>query len=180
MSDFSQMMLMKATGKLAKDELWRRIQEFLKKQTMCSLCTCRANVPRATPLEYYLHGTTLYMVGHKGKKLANLRANPQVSIGIYDHVHPTWGDAGNWLGVKGAVVTGRARLVTDDDPEYAEAHDRFASPTMAKYRPGEKPRGRVMIVVEMEQVEYQDIALKFKGLDSKQVWKAPRARSGKE
>ena len=174
-SEFSQLMRTRAVKKLPREELWRRIEEFLRKQTMCSLCTCRRDVPRATPLEYYLHGTSLYMVGHKGKKIANLRANPRVSIGVYDHVHPTWGDAGNWLGVKGAQIAGRARLIWDDDPAWAEAHNCFSSPTMVKVQPGEKPRGRVMIVVEIEQVEYLDIALKIKGFGSKQVWKAPKA-----
>ena len=49
---FYQLMRTRALKKLPKDELIERILNFLKTQTMCSLCTCRNNVPRATPLEY--------------------------------------------------------------------------------------------------------------------------------
>lgn len=171
-NEFRELMMKKATGKLPKDELFHRITEFLKGQTMCTLCTCRDDVPRATPLEYYLNGTTLYIIGHRGVKLGNIRANPRVSVGVYNDVHPTWGNAGNWLGVKGVQIMGRANLITDDNPEYAEARRHFTSPTLSPARGDEKPRGRIMITVTMERVEYIDIALKLQGYASKQVWKA--------
>ena len=170
-TQFHKLMLTKAHEKLPKDELFGRISTFLMGQTMCSLCTCRDDVPRATPLEYYLDGTSLYMIGHKGIKLENIRANPRVSIGVYNHVHPRWGDGGNWLGVIGAQITGKARLIPDDSPEFFEAYEHFTSPTIKPASPGDKPRGRIMIVVSMESVEYMDIALKLEGYASKQVWK---------
>lgn len=160
------------TEKLPKEEVFRLITAFLKEQTMCSLCTSGNDVPRATPLEYYADGTKLYIVGHQGVKLDNIKANPRVSVGIYNHVHPTWNDAGNWLGVKAAQVTGKARLIPDDNPEYFEARKGFASPTMRPANPNDKPMGRIMIVIEMEVVEYQDIGFRLKGYDQKQIWKA--------
>lgn len=169
---FSDLHKKNTTDKLPNDEVFRLVTVFLKEQTMCSLCTSSGDVPRATPLEYYAGGTRLYMVGHSGVKLANIKANPQVSIGIYNHVHPTWNDAGNWLGVKAAQITGQARLIADDSPDYYEARQGFSSPTMRPAKPGEKPIGRIMIVVEMEKVEYQDISLRLKGYDQKQVWQA--------
>lgn len=119
---FRKLMIVKTDKQLPRDELRGRITTFLKGQTMCTLCTCLSNVPRATPLEYYLCDTSLYMVRHKGIKLGNIRENPRVSIGVYNHVHPRWGDGGNWLGVIGAQITGTARLIPDDVPEFFEAY----------------------------------------------------------
>lgn len=169
---FRRLMTAKAEKLLTREELWGRIEVFLKGQTMCTLCTVQNNVPRATPLEYYLHDTSLYMIGHKGVKLGNIKNNPGVSIGVYNHVHPRWGDGGNFLGVIGAQVTGTARLISDDVPEFFEAYKRFASPSSTPATPDEKPRGRIMIVIDMERVEYNDIALKLEGHASKQVWQA--------
>jgi len=166
--------------KLDKEDLFGRVSTFLKGQTMCSLCTCRNEVPRATPLEYYLDNTSLYIIGHKGIKLQNIKANPRVSIGVYNHVHPRWGEGGNWLGVIGAQITGTARLISDDNPQFFKAYKRFASPTVKPATHGEKPRGRIMIVVDMESVEYNDIGLKLDGYASKQVWRAPKADKVKE
>lgn len=169
---FRRLMTAKAEKLLTREELWGRIDVFLKGQTMCTLCTVQNNVPRATPLEYYLHDTSLYMIGHKGVKLGNIKNNPMVSIGVYNHVHPRWGDGGNFLGVIGAQITGTARLISDDVPEFFEAYQRFASPSSTPATPGEKPRGRIMIVIDMESAEYNDIALKLEGYASKQVWRA--------
>jgi nitroimidazol reductase NimA-like FMN-containing flavoprotein (pyridoxamine 5'-phosphate oxidase superfamily) len=167
---FRKLMLTKAHGKLPQGDVWGRIVTLLKGQTMCTLCTCSGDVPRATPLEYYLDGTALYMIGHQGVKLSNIRANPKVSVGVYNHVHPRWGDGGNWLGVLGAQITGTARLIPDSEPEYAAAYPKFASPTSRPLVPGEPPKGRLMLVIEMQRVEYMDIALKLDGFASKQVW----------
>jgi len=139
---------------------------------MCTICTCRDNIPRATPLEYYSDGTTLYIIGHKGIKVGNLRVNHNVSVGIYNHVHPTWGAGGNWLGVKGAQVTGTARMIYDDDPAYLEARAKWASPSVSKVTPKDKPAGRFMIVVDSQKIEYMDAAFKLEGCATKQVWKA--------
>jgi nitroimidazol reductase NimA-like FMN-containing flavoprotein (pyridoxamine 5'-phosphate oxidase superfamily) len=169
-NQFRRLMTVKADKELTGDELWSRIVTFLNGQTMCTLCTCQNDVPRATPLEYYLNETSLYMVGHKGIKLGNIKNNPKVSIGVYNHVHPRWGNGGNWLGVIGAQITGTARLIPDDLPEFFEAYNHFTSPTLTPAKTGEKPRGRIMIVVTMERIEYLDIALKLEGYASKQVW----------
>ena len=174
MIKFTDVMRKKAAGKIPKDELYAGILEFLKGQTMCTICTSLNDVPRATPLEYYSDGTSLYIIGHKGIKLGNLRANPRVSVAIYNHVHPTWGGAGNWLGVKGAQITGTARIITDDSPEYFTARAKWKSPTVGTVKSSEKPTGRMMIVVDSERIEYMDSAFKLEGCATKQVWKADK------
>jgi len=48
------------------------------------LATCRNNQPRATTLDFFNEGLTLYILGEPGGKIANIRANPKVSAGIYE------------------------------------------------------------------------------------------------
>ena len=48
------------------------------------LATCAKNNPRATVLEYFNEGMTLYIFGEPGKKIANIRKNKKVSAVVYE------------------------------------------------------------------------------------------------
>jgi hypothetical protein len=83
-----------------KEEIEREIIEFLDKMSThkgtpgkgCGLAhgrslvlaTCRNNHPRATTLDFFNEGLTLYIFGEPGGKIANIRANPKVSAAIYE------------------------------------------------------------------------------------------------
>ncbi len=49
----------------------------------CALGTCRDNIPRVTPLDFFNDGLNIWILGDPGGKLVNIRANPNVSVGIY-------------------------------------------------------------------------------------------------
>jgi NAD-dependent dihydropyrimidine dehydrogenase PreA subunit len=49
----------------------------------CALGTCVNGKPRVTPVDYHSEGIILWVMGDPGGKCANLRANPEVSLGIY-------------------------------------------------------------------------------------------------
>lgn len=73
----------------------------LKHGNACALGTCRDNIPRVTPVDFFNEGLTLWILGDPGGKLGNIRANPQVSVAIYtpmDHSKENrslqlWGNA---------------------------------------------------------------------------------------
>jgi uncharacterized pyridoxamine 5'-phosphate oxidase family protein len=48
------------------------------------LATSRNNQPRATTLDFFNEGLTIYILGEPGGKIANIRANPRVSAAIYE------------------------------------------------------------------------------------------------
>lgn len=156
----------KATKQMSRDELERRIAVFLKNHNMCVLATTKDNVPRATPLPYWSDGTTLYMGADIGTKRENIKANPKVSVGIFD-------PRISWLSVKGMQITGEATILTDDDPEFD-----YASILRRRELVGEdigdfKPqKGRTIMKVEVKKIELLDIALKLEGYESKYVWEA--------
>lgn len=47
------------------------------------LATSYNDIPRATPLEFFHEGLTIYMFGEGGGKIANIKRNPRVSAAIY-------------------------------------------------------------------------------------------------
>jgi len=55
----------------------------IKPGTPCALGTSKDNIPRVTPIDFYNDGLTLWMTGDPGEKLATIRSNPNVSVGIY-------------------------------------------------------------------------------------------------
>jgi nitroimidazol reductase NimA-like FMN-containing flavoprotein (pyridoxamine 5'-phosphate oxidase superfamily) len=48
------------------------------------LATCANNKPRATTLEFFNEGLTIYILGEPGGKIANIRRNPAVSAVVYE------------------------------------------------------------------------------------------------
>ena len=51
----------------------------------CVLCTVHDGMPRATPIDFFADGMTLWLAGEPGLKIRNIRSNAQVAVGIY---HP--------------------------------------------------------------------------------------------
>jgi hypothetical protein len=52
-------------------------------RTCLVLATCNKNIPRATPLEFFNEGLTLYVFAEPSTKIANIKRNPFVSAAIY-------------------------------------------------------------------------------------------------
>ena len=48
------------------------------------LATSHADEPRATPLEFFNEGLTIYIFGEPGGKIANIKRNPKVCAAIYE------------------------------------------------------------------------------------------------
>ncbi len=71
--------------KMPKEELKREIREFLEKRKVLVLCTCNDNIPRATPMDFYIEKNSfnIYVGPAPGRKVKNIKKNPIVSIGIY-------------------------------------------------------------------------------------------------
>ncbi len=156
----------KVTKQMSNDEIERRIAVFIKNHNMCVLCTARDNIPRATPIEYWADGTTIYIFADPGSKRENIKANPKVSVGIFD---PFVGS----LSVKGMQITGEATLLTDDNPEYNEALIIHRREQVGEDIGDFKPRqGGTVIKVEAKKIEFIDITLKLEGYDLRYVLEA--------
>ena len=175
-SELGELVAKRYAKKLPDDELKERILKFLKEQAMCVIATCKDDVPRATPLEYFSAGTTLYIAPDPGTKIVNIAANPRISVGIFNYVNPDW-LAGDWKRTKGVQITGDATLLTPDDPEYAHAMEVYHWEPFLKALGRTKddgPKPGNMVKVESRKIEYREGALMLEGYASAQVWEASK------
>ena len=94
---------------MPKNELLMEIRDFLQIRKILVLCTCLNNIPRATPMDFYMEkGETnfnLYVGLAPGRKVKNIEENPNVSIGIYTPM-----DTGKIQGMQ-ITATGKQRLI---------------------------------------------------------------------
>lgn len=94
---------------MPEEDLKKKIREFLEKRKVLVLCTCSGNIPRATPMDFYLDKKSddfnLYVGPAPGRKVKNIEENPNISIGIYTPM-----DTGK---VQGMQITagGKERLI---------------------------------------------------------------------
>ncbi|MEE8618593.1 MAG: pyridoxamine 5'-phosphate oxidase family protein [Dehalococcoidales bacterium] len=73
----------------------------------CALGTSKDNIPRVTPIDFYNDGLTLWMTGDPGEKLATIRSNPNVSVGIFSPVDRSKENRSIMLKGKASLVTKR-------------------------------------------------------------------------
>jgi nitroimidazol reductase NimA-like FMN-containing flavoprotein (pyridoxamine 5'-phosphate oxidase superfamily) len=86
----------------SREQLERQMREFLDEASSkpgtstlpgcplnhglaCVLATVHENIPRATPVDFFSDGLTIWIAGEPGLKIRNIRSNPNVAVGIY---HP--------------------------------------------------------------------------------------------
>jgi hypothetical protein len=62
--------------------------DFLSNHNVLHLATCKNNVPRCTPLEYFNVGLDVHVFSEGGGKIVNIKNNPLVSFGISDPFDP--------------------------------------------------------------------------------------------
>jgi len=166
-SETERIIRTKVTRSMPKEELEKHIAEFLKTQNVCVLASCKDNVPRATPLEYYSDGTTLYVMPEEGQKMENIRENPIVSVAVFA---PYTG----WLSLKGVQITGEATIVTREDiREFNEALSVYQWQRSAReIGLKELPESFRLLKITAHAIELLDISLKTKGYAPRQLWTA--------
>ncbi len=177
MGEFGDFIAKKLTAKLTEDELKERIATLFKGQTMCTIATASSDgQPRATPLECFAEGMTLYIFGDPGTKIENIKVNQKVSIAMCNQINPSWaGD--NWKKIKAAQITGVATILEPGNPENIRARKEVIH--MQEYLialgrdSSQLPKGLVL-KVEPTKIEYSESALMAEGYKSKQVWEAPK------
>jgi len=173
MTELGNLIAKNLSAKLPEDKLKERIATLFKEQTMCTIATASSNgQPRATPLECFADGMTLYIFADPGKKIANLKVNPKVSISVCNQIKPSWkGD--DWKKIKAAQITGVATILQPDDPESIRARKEvilWQEFIGALGRDTSKPPNGLVIKVVPSKVEYSESELMLKGYSAKQIW----------
>lgn len=147
----------KNTQKMPEEELKKEIRAFLKERKVIVLCTCSNNVPRATPMDFYMDKKSddfiIYVGPAPGRKVQNIEENPYVSIGIYTPM-----DTGK---IQGMQIT-------------ASGHDRliFLREEDEGFEHGQKlVRGKRKIILKIvpDIIELLDYSFLSRGYDRMQV-----------
>jgi nitroimidazol reductase NimA-like FMN-containing flavoprotein (pyridoxamine 5'-phosphate oxidase superfamily) len=142
---------------------------------MCVLATCGKEAPRASPVEYYSEGVTLYMTFDPGVKVENLKVNPRISIGVCNSIKPEWKNGVDWALVKSAQITGKVKFLVEGTPAFEHALKVYKYWIFAEacgLDPKQMVTGRIYVMVETEKVEYMEFNLKSLGFGSRQIWEA--------
>ena len=106
---------------MSEENLKIAIQNFLDNRKILVLCTCLDNIPRATPMDFYMdkksNDFNIYVGPAPGIKLKNIEENPNVSIGIYTPM-----DTGKIQGMQ-ITASGKDRLIflREGDEEFDKA-----------------------------------------------------------
>jgi general stress protein 26 len=79
------------------------IRDFLKTQATCVIATCSDSIPRASTVEFFPAGLTIYIMTEGGRKVENIKKNPRVSIALSA---PFTG----WESLKGLQISGTAEI----------------------------------------------------------------------
>ncbi len=145
---------------LDRDELEWLIIEFLKTQPTCVIATCSDNIPRASPVEFFPSGLTLYIFTEGGKKLENIQKNPQVSVAVHA---PFTG----WETLKGVQITGIAEIGERGSTTYEKGIEAY----MARrgIESVEMPESMNILKISPLKIEYLDTSLEGRGFHMKQT-----------
>lgn len=106
---------------MSEEELKKEIRDFLNKNKVLVLCTCSNNIPRATPMDFYMEKNidnfNIYVGPAPGRKVKNIEENLIVSIGIYTPM-----DTGKIQGMQ-ITASGKNRLIflREGDEEFRSA-----------------------------------------------------------
>jgi len=136
--------------KLPKERLEREILNFLNNRKVLVLCTCNNNIPRATPLDFYNDGYTLFMTTMGGAKVENLKNNPIASIGIYTPL-----SEGKVQGLQ--ITSTKISFIRQEDAEYEHA------------RKIVKRKAEMYLKIEPEKIELLDYSFIKEGYSRFQV-----------
>lgn len=172
-NELAEIMRARVRGEMPRAQLQARIVEFLASQSVCVLATWGKDAPRATPIEYFSDGMSIYLSLDPGVKLDNVHLNPRVSLGVCNSLKPDWMSAKDWTSVRSAQITGIVKFLAPGTPERAKALKVYKYWIFAEacgVDPELLIKDRVMVRIDPEKIEYLEFNLKRSGFGSKQVW----------
>jgi len=135
-------------------ELEDLITEFMKARATCVIATCSDTMPRASTVEFFPSGLTVYILTEGGRKLENIRKNPQVSIAVSDAFT-------NWESLRGLQITGVAEIGTKGSDIFKEGLEAYRK--KRGKQDAALPDFMSVIKVLPIQIEYIDTRLAKRG-----------------
>ena len=161
--------------KMPQAELEAYIRNLLGQVRIAVLSTTNGEKPRATPLEYFMDGMTIYISPDNGVKMKNIRVNPNVSLAVCNALKVDWEK--QWDKVWGMQITGLAEVFEHGCPEWERAREIIDVSSYLRALGLKETRigtTRTVLRIPIRKVELWDDSLLHKGYTYRQVWAATR------
>ncbi|MGW8272576.1 MAG: pyridoxamine 5'-phosphate oxidase family protein [Thermodesulfovibrionales bacterium] len=152
---------------LRRDELERSIIGFLMSHSTCVLATCGESGPRASTVEYFPQGLTLFILTEGGRKIANIRQNPEISLAVSS---PFAG----WDSVRGIQLSGTAEIGEKGSEIFRDGEEAFRK--RRGLRGARIPDTMLVIRITPRVIEYLDMELCRRGGAPRQVFQCGKER----
>jgi hypothetical protein len=143
---------------LSRQHVEELIISLLEACPLCVIATCSDNIPRASTVEFFPMGTTLYILTEGGKKIENIKRNPHVSVAI--HAEFT-----GWSDVKGLQITGTAEIGERGSSIFNEGVRAYKRRRGSQSPVLSLPDFMNVIKVKPAKLEYLDATLAGKGYE---------------
>jgi len=113
--------------KMSPDELRREILNFLREHKSASLGTCLDNVPRCSPVQYFLgNDMDIYILSAGGEKFKAIERNPRVCLLVNTEYI-------NYRKIKGVQIFGKAVTSISNKDIITEAKMYAPDPHILEY-----------------------------------------------
>lgn len=131
--------------RISAEELKILISEFLKEHKDGSLATCMNNIPRSSPVQYFVgDNMNIYILSAGGEKFNAIAENPNVCLLVNtDYI--------NYRQIKGVQIFGTASTNLMDRSLYQEAKEQYADQYVM-----ENERELRVIKIVPEEIVYLD------------------------
>lgn len=143
-----------------RKKLENMICDFLKTQATCVIATCSDSIPRASTVEFFPAGLTIYIMTEGGRKVENIKKNPRVSIALSA---PFTG----WESLKGLQISGTAEIGKKGSAIFEEGVKAY------KKRRGLRkislPDFMNVLKIIPSEIDYTDAELEKKGYQIRQT-----------
>lgn len=132
--------------RVTTEELKALISDFLKEHKSGSLATCMNNIPRSSPVQFFVgDNMNIYILSAGGEKFKAIKENPNVCLLVNtDYI--------DFRQIKGVQIFGTATTSLMDPHLYQEAKDEYQKSYILEH---EKDNLKVIKIVP-EEIVYLD------------------------
>lgn len=131
--------------KVSAEELKILISEFLKEHKSGSLATCMNNIPRSSPVQYFIgEDMNIYILSAGGEKFNAIKSNPNVCLLVNtDYI--------DYRQIKGVQIFGTATTSLENQRIFEEAREQHPTEYVMN-----NERDLKVIKIVPEEVVYLD------------------------
>lgn len=145
---------------LEKEELYKRIEEFILSHNTLALATGYMDEVRCTPVEYNYDNHAFYIFSEGGEKFRYLEKNKNVSASIFDSYQ-------GFEKIHSLQITGKASIIEEEDEEFSFACEKKGL-NMAAIRKMDAEFH--LIKITPSKYEFLDSDLKKEGYSNRQKY----------